>query len=374
MIFNKLNFHGHLRLSGVCKRWNDLVQNDVLFMRTVSFNAKSMDGRHTVMRAYKHVKLGCFRRNNELITDENLLKLLENVEIIDFCRTNCFTINRVMRMCTENVTEIRLSRIKNTKQAFTFECTWPVTISMSVACMEFLDRFNNIKNISRLGLSYHDNISQYENVNPQFLRLYGRPVSQKTQAEKDIVHAFFEKQAHSLKAIEVERIDLFFFNAMRMMLINLETVKLTAYQSYELDFSNLKVLPKLKCLDITLVHSIGLDFYCLDVGELTTLAELSINFKFDNYQYRAEAPKLQLLSPKRPMNEMMKFEMSNLNVDNELLGRVVQIMPRLKALNMGTWVRKVFLYRECRLIDFIQKIFFALQSVYSHLHLWLSIF
>jgi F-box domain len=105
LIFNRINFHGHLRLSGVCQRWNNVVKDDVPFMRTVKFKAASVTGRRSLIRSYRYVVLHNFVKDD--ISVGNLEKLTLNAEKIDFGCTNRATLNCVMPLCV-NATEIEL--------------------------------------------------------------------------------------------------------------------------------------------------------------------------------------------------------------------------------------------------------------------------
>jgi hypothetical protein len=359
MIFNRINFHGHLRLSGVCQKWHNLVQNDVPFMRTVQFQAEKLTKRHKLMRSYRNVFLKNFSWEKINVTN-NLQKLLENAERIDFGfgYTERATLNCLMPLCGK-VKEIRLYRLSSyyhDKTAFTFEHKLPVRITVNELCSEFLDRFTVIENISGLeiGLNAHAELledfmakhgalvnsfscigsgnvgllSRIETLRLKSLRLYcaGCP-----DIEKELVREFFEKQAPFIKSFDISRgsMVVFMFDSMRMLLKNLETVRFTLPTNSDLlRLNDLRTLAKLQCLDLGVYQGDG-QTYQLNVSELTALSDLRIS----------GSGQLRVFTD-QPMNALKKLTVSGLQLDIQTLEQIVQAMPRLKMLDIYSWVRK----------------------------------
>jgi hypothetical protein len=349
-----------LRLSGVCKRWNDLVQNDVLFMKTVKFHLCNLDGRSMLMRSYKNIDLGnCaykFRVNNCIPLNSRYLMSI--ADSIDFGLVTHAFLNRIMPLCT-NVKEIKLENSlyrRANNRALTFEHSVPVEISIRNPCLELFDRFKVITNILQLNDTSQDIMAKYgavitslntstselqELVQLQDLHLQSLCLTAilyvDTEKNSAIVRTFFEKQALVLTIIKIEYCPEVLFDAMHMLLKNLETVKISYCQNkHELHFNDLKVLPKLKCLDVHQVDINSAQYYHLDVSELVTLAELrvSINLNWD-------APTLRITSGSEPMVSLKKFCAFNCHIDFETLEQIVQTMPELKTLDVKLSVRVV---------------------------------
>jgi F-box domain len=375
MIFNRVNFHGHLRLSAVCKKWFNLVQDDLLFMRTVKFIASKMsrEGReHELMRySYRYVCLDDHFSNNlsknRTNNAQSLEKLLKNAEKIDFGRTNCDVLNYVVPL-SKNLRKIHLydRNYSNEQRAMTFEHPLPVEI-VSTNVSAILDRFNAITNISSLILDNKNTteefmakyaavvksisldlnyvlcsmincLGQIDNLHLQSLDIIFNAFFLRTEEIKDSLQLLFTKQAPSLKSLNfASLIDGTVFDSMRMLLVNLETVHFEFYLSFDekcLRLNDLKVLRKLKSLHIvinTSQISSRQYSYHLDVAELTTLTDLRI-------ATTQNGTRLRISSSNEPMEKLEKFEVSCLRIDIEALRQIAMAMPELKVLNIGAWV------------------------------------
>jgi hypothetical protein len=361
MIFNQLNFHGHLRLSGVCIRWKNLVNNDAFFMNTVKLNVGKMHDNHSLIRSrsYKHIDLSHTPWNIRF--GENLQLLLETAESIAFGRTKRAIVNQVMPLC-KGLKEIQLIGFGFEHQgddpALKFNYPLPVKISFT-ACAEFLDRFNVITEISRFSLetvpttefmakygrvikslgiccdrSLDDFWSGFENLRLEHLYLSGQ-LGYVEDTDKAIVEAFFQQQALSLKAIEiVDHID-FFFDPMRMILVNLEKIKIKCKTNLVLRLNDLKILPKLKSLEYATNVSGDTEF-SLDVAELTTLTELRVSTYLTLI-----GPKFRIVLPNQPLDAMEKLEICNFQLDLVTLEQIARTMPGLKVLDISDLVAKL---------------------------------
>jgi F-box domain len=371
MIFNRLNFYGHLRLSVVCTHWKNLVQNDVLFMKTVKFKAEKMNEHHTLMRSYKCVDLRTSTRTRTTNDPpdlrwhcgENLQKLLKTVERIEFGDTEQYIVNLVMPLC-ENLKEVQLSRFKSSYRgtykgpkadmALTFNHRSPIKISISTLCTEFLDRFDVITEISELGLitlpseelmakyggvikslniCFYSSLEcwhRLENVQLQHLDLSGCILQDDQEKSKAAVQLLFEQQAPFLKTIEIwdSYIDVYvFFDPIRMLLKNLVEISFAYSYCQGLHLNDLKVLPKLKCLDIRMFLG-GESEYHLDVVELIALNELRLTSDTKN------SPRLRIVSRNQPLNAMEKMQLFGFSLDCESLKQLAHTMPRLKVLEI----------------------------------------
>jgi hypothetical protein len=359
MTFNRINFHGHLRLSGVCKRWHNLVQNDLLFMRTVLFKSSSIMDETHLMRSYKCVELHRYEPEDNFIA-ENWRKLFKNAEIMYISCISQDVLNCIMPLC-ENLREIVTYSLHptfdTTATQLTFKHPLPVSVTPETEISpEFLDRFNVIANIPNLsfnpGSSYkllakygavinslkislfrNDSIfhrlCQFENLHLQSLYFWYFP---KIELEKDSdVQSFFAKQAPSLEAIEIQgNVDALMIDSM-CLLSNLETIKITCCTSQHLRWNDLNALSKLRCLDFELLDDY--DEYILDVSVLTTLAELRISSRSDDTTWLR-------IKLDKPMQTLEKLTVSRLVIDLECLEQIVQVMPGLKVLDIGDWVRQ----------------------------------
>jgi F-box domain len=320
-IFKRINFHGHLRLSGVCKKWHNVVQDDATFMRSVKFVPGKITKKRTLLRRYRNVVLHDL--SEDKIDARNLQKLLENAEKIDFGPTDRYTLNRIIPMC-KNLDEMKMHmRADNT--ALTFVHPLPVKISTDQISLDVFDRYKIITNISGLVLSVEpsedfmakhgvsvtsltvkvtsdatfNNFGRMENFHLSSLSLIGCI----GQFEKYSIRSFFGKQAPFLKTIEITGcIEYSMFESMWMLLRNLETAKFSLKISQNLRLNDLKALTKLKCLDLEVNggrdnRSNQTDYH-LDIAELTTLTELRISCN----------GVLRIGSLDKPMGAIEKFE------------------------------------------------------------------
>jgi hypothetical protein len=332
-------------------------------MNTIKFNAGKMSENHTLMRAYKHVDLSYVPRNIRCL---DLQELLKNAETIMFGSTKRSIVNLVMPLC-ENLKEVELIDVIDSKEhkeaAFTFNYTLPVSIKMT-ACPEFLDRFEAITNISQLRLrlkisppnelmviKYGEVIrslfmgsDRLGNLQLQHLRLssyYGHQLEQ----AKITVQSFFRQQAPFIKIIEIMDCIGFYLNPVRLLLSNLEKVRIRCSADLNLCLNDLKVLPKLKCLDFEIRYSdyAENDTYRLDIAELKVLVELRITT-----YYNRSTKKLRIISRGQPMDVLEKLETFGFHLDQKALEQISSTMPRLKVLTMENTVLnikiKFFLY------------------------------
>jgi hypothetical protein len=364
MIFNRINFHGHLRLSGVCKRWYNLVQNDLLFMRTVEFQAYKMNETHTLMRTYKSVNVSgswrhqCYRPKNNVIA-ENFQKLFKNTETIFIGSTTRSIMNSVMALC-ENLREINtcvllISTDGNT--TLTFQHSLPIKICpMSNMSTELLDCFTVIESISSISIfdspkleivdkygsktnslivnvntrrqknSLLNQLCRYENLQLQSLRFdnYSNRLF-----EKGSVHSFFKKQAPFVETIKIEgKIDTYIFHSI-LMLNNLQTVKLSFKIDANVDLNDLKLLTKLKCLEFEIWNDEDHCEYFLDVSELNTLTDLRVSARG-----RVIDIALQVFPSHLRFRTLENFTVSQFMLDVDSLEQIVRAMPALKVLDI----------------------------------------
>jgi F-box domain len=361
MIFNRLNFHGHLRLSGVCIRWKNLVQNDVLFMNTVKFKALEMDESHTLMCTYKHVEISYDYDSGpgNFVLSENLQLLLNTVETIDFDSTKRAIMNLIMPLCVNLKAIQPMTHFSDNDAMLTFNHPLPVKIS-STESTEFLDRFSMITEI--LQMDFHavpteelmakyggviksisinfnfvfctfDGWSRFGNLRLQRLRLTGPFVYRSENDEKLAVRSFFEQQAPFIKTMDVRgRIANFIFDPMRMLLRNLEKIEINCSNAEDLRLNDLKVLPKLK----SLIYSTSVSEdgeYRLDIVELATLVELRI---ITMRLFGPGSAKLLIVSRNSPLNAMRKLSIFGFRLDIKSLQQIAQTMPRLKKLTLKT--------------------------------------
>jgi hypothetical protein len=150
--------------------------------------------------------------------------------------------------------------------------------------------------------------------------------------EKVVLHLqpFFEKQAPFLESIDIYDMgNVDWFDPMRLLLRNLETVKFGSWNKY-LNLNALNILPRLKCLDVS-VTMIGFDeCYRLGVCELISLTELRISC----------CSRVKISSQHTPMLKIESFMLSCAQLSLEVLEQLPQIMPRLKKLDIKMTVRK----------------------------------
>jgi F-box domain len=351
-IFKRINFHGHLRLSGVCKKWHNVVQDDVSFMRTVKFAAGKITKKHKIMRSYRNVLLQDFSKDK--INEENLQKLLENAEKIDFGPTTPETLNWCLPLC-KNLVEMELNMVAD-NTALTFVHPLPVKIlTTQKISPNVFDRFKTITDISGLVLS--------EEPSEDFMVKYGGSVTSLTviitrreggevatfdhfgrmenfhlrslclwtngRFEKDSIRSFFGKQAPFVKSFDTKwyYIEDFVFESMWMFLRNLETVKFSFRASQSLCINDLRALTQLKCLDLEV--QIGVSYmtdetYHLDIAELITLTELRISCNGG----------LRISSLHKPVSCIEKLRISCRKFDLIALEQISVSMPGLKVLGI----------------------------------------
>jgi hypothetical protein len=356
-IFNRINFHGHLRLAGVCKRWHNLVQNDIAFMRTVRFDASKMFDHvrsychqaqhHQLMRSYRYVTLENFSSPIHVCIVNNLEELFKNTEKIYFGSTKSSVLDCVIPLC-KNLKEIEV--YGGTRNFFyidfTFQHSLPIHIS-SVNCSPIIDGFDKITQISSFILdadpsekfiSKHIDvikslrIYRFSNFSLKYLQLLENSQLKSlyfasqffSHSDKDSVQSFLAKQAPYLESIEIDcSMDDFMFDSMRMFLGNLKIVKFDYYPSLDLCLNDLKVLTKLQCLDIKIITTHGRS-YQLDISDLTSLTDLRISGNSDT---------LLRITLNKTMEAIEKFTVHCFKLDLEALEQISQIMPNLKMLS-----------------------------------------
>jgi hypothetical protein len=377
MIFNRLNFHGHLRLSGVCTRWKHLIENDFLFMNTVSFVGFSRNSREangfrfpTLLRSYKHIDLRYQDYGGpwKIVFGESFQQLLKTVETIRFGSSTRTIVNLAMPLCL-NLKEVQFNRFynpydDNDDAVLTFNHTLPVKIS-DTTNTEFLDRFDVITEISQmvfdteprtapteefiakyggvkksLSVRFDGKLgawSRFENLQLQYLNLSGpsyRPFDDGLKNEAAL-QTFFKLQAPFLKAIKIdEKVSDFAFDPMRMLLRNLERIVIAGNLTLELRLNDLKVLPKLRSLEYTIKESSDDGEYYLDVAELNTLVELRIEMS----RHLVPGPILHIVSGNQPLDAMLKFDIRQFQFDIMTLEQIAQTMPQLKKLTFKSFV------------------------------------
>jgi F-box domain len=351
-IFKRINFHGHLRLSRVCKKWHNVVQDDASFMRSVKFAPGRISKKKKLMGSYRNVVLHHFRKNR--IDAKNLQKLMKNAEKIDFGPTTPETLNYVVPLC-KNLGEMEVD-IATDNTALTFVHPLPVKISTTqISSLDVLDRFKKITDISGLVLSdepsndfmvkygglvtsitvevpsgrqFH-NFGRMENFHLSFLGLIG-------QFEKHSIRSFFGTQASFLKSIEIKgTIEDFMFESMWMLLKNLESVTISFRTSQNLCLNKLKALTKLECLiiEVKIAPNSIHQSYHLDIAELTKLTALRVS---------CINGVLRISSLDKPMSAIEKFEIFGHKFDLEALKQIALTMPGLKELRIHVNVRNIF--------------------------------
>jgi F-box domain len=400
MIFNRINFHGHLRLSGVCKRWLNLVQNDVVFMKTVEFQAWRVNETHQLMRTYPRILLfdrlditnPDYQRNFTYV--QGFRTLLKNAEIINFGPTNRYALQYVMPLC-ENAKDITLYLLESpsfNNTALTFEHPLPIKISHVTygpnksILSDVLDRFKVITDISPLVLCSHDldaseefvakygalsksleylissdrpfnGLDRFDNLKLQSLTIMKERDS---DFQADPVDPFFAKQAPFLETIIFRReiIDAAMFDSMRLLLGNLETVRLSCSSSQQLCLNDLKVLTKLKCLDLEVRNVNRCRYYVLDIPDLVTLTELRMCASMGG------KPILRIRSRKKPLVALEKFRIFGFGLDLVALEHVVQAMPGLKKLKLIYYLYsvRIMLLRNLNFLEFFKFFCFHLSG------------
>jgi F-box domain len=369
IIFNRINFEDHLRLSGVCKRWNDVVQTDVLFMRTVKFNAAGLVNRQTLMRTYKYVEFRVMKPWLHIIdylsdiNTENLQLLLKNAETVDIGNIKLANLDSIMHLCSSSLKVVKVNEILAYSTAWTFEHQTPVEVFMKEPCTGFLDHFKVITGIIglvcsssppetfmtkysalikslRINLDHSlDPWCQFENLKLEFLYLRTPDTSGLNQ---NSVYSFFKKQAPSLKAIKIKNdffVDApktFWFDPMRIFLGNLESVVLKNVCLDEICLNDLETLPKLKYLRLIVrILDYEYEHFYLNIMKLLSLTEFIIINSSVDYRH---APKLRLM-PNLPMTAMVKIKIFNFRMDFETFRQIAQSMPDLKELDFNVLVK-----------------------------------
>jgi hypothetical protein len=370
MIFNGVNFHGHLRLSSVCKRWHNLVRNDIGFMRSIKFHAQRLQHHDILARSYKSIDLSGYAWCYSGIP-ANLQKQLKDVETLDFgYYVTTSTLNCVIPLC-KSLKEVRMTKWYPSHQPpVTFRHPLPVRIVMMEPCIEFLDHLNVITELANMRLENvptpnfvakygsaitsldirlnkaFDNLVQFENLHLQSVRII--EFYDNVPVNPDALRAFFKKQAPSLKSLHLDDIsDSDWFDEITI-LKKLETLKFTCNvnhweQSQRFHLDDLRELKNLQSLDIDLEEdSFGGDAYELDIYELTTLTDFRIHGDF----------RFKIYTVGQPMIAMRKIDISCGGMKLDELERLVRLMPELKVFGIKIWVRKEVKFYFVSVINF----------------------
>jgi hypothetical protein len=362
LIFNRLNFHGHLRLSLVCRRFLKVIENDVLFMRTVKFKAYqsglqwSQNPPAKLMRKYKVVDLIGYSRFEELAD----LEMVECVETLNF--KECYFHNpsefvSFLKHCKQLKSvgiEILVFDFEDDASEPMEKFQSPVTIATGACSYAILNCFENILQICVSWVQYlatqefarclnqHAEVfvsiklfeHDFEQIAEQLvgipkLELKRMDLSFETQRNLMATAQLFAHQSSSLTTLLLEGniqqpiIDLICSN-----LVNLEQITLVTMNPISnISWNQLKDLPKLKSLSVNFCHSVS-DFV-VDFGEMLSLEQLDL---VASYSFRD----LKLVW-KGPNKTLKKLKLGLL-IDNHILGQIAEVFPNLTDLDLSGYV------------------------------------
>jgi F-box domain len=357
LIFNRLNFHGHLRLSCVCRRFLQLIDSDVVFMRTVNFKPdlyelqSLLDNNSTtnVMHIFRTVTLlNYFSETSQF--EWNVLENVENL-YLNKCRFRdkieiVALLNRCKRLRTVDIKEIEYNMIAD------YDCLEPIekfqspvsvvidypykllNVFQKILKVDFV-RYYNHKEMERF-LSQHAaivcSLDIYYNVSAEFLQFLANTPELKLKhmeiylfdlENKEQIAQIFARQRLCLTSLStLGHTDHHLLDAIRFNLINLETLEIEVLCLDDVRLNDLKVLPRLKSVVVIFDQISGI--YKFDIEELFSLEELKLKTPTTSYvQF-----KLAMTSPMLTLN---KFELA-IPVERKLLEQIVTLFPNLKSL------------------------------------------
>jgi hypothetical protein len=360
LIFNRLNFHGHLRLSIVCRRFLQLIANDVTFMRTVNFQAfqtpiRELPIQAKLFRTYRTVTMSSYDSFEEFTGLE--LDLLENAETLNFCSCNfqdTAELVSVLAHCKRLQTVlINSRRIKNFVTGPIENFQSPVSIVIDTPNCQSLSCFAEIQQIrvrdwdnwtmqgmARF-LSQHaaalSVMDIYDRDTDEFLQLLVKT----PQLKLKHVNMYFYEPKHlaqkaqlfalqgaSLTSLVAQgSMDQQLFEAICKHLVNLESLDLQVTHLNNVRLSDLQVLPKLKSLAVSF-HGFE-EEYDLDLGGLTGLEQLKLSIGPLGKHFK--------LALRRPMLTLKKLELK-FPVDKQLFGQIATVFPNLTHLELRFYV------------------------------------
>jgi hypothetical protein len=363
LIFNRLNFHGHLRLSSVCRRFLEVIENDVKFMRTVNFRAVQIAMRkHTntihgkLMRAYRTVTLWHYKNVVDLTDLEQAM--LKDVESLNLCTCSfrdTAELVSVLKHCKHLKTVLFNSRrIKNlTANPPKETYSSPVSIVIDIPVCQALNCFTNIsqihvrdwnywetQDISRFLSEYSAIVSSmdiYERDSDDYLQL----LVQKPELKLKHINMFFYDPKHvepkaqlfahqrtyltSLAARGFMNQQL--FDAIHSNLVNLEALDLQIKYPKNVRLNDLKVLTKLKSLTVSFREF--QDENDLDISGLVSLEQLKLSISLLRRPFK--------LVLKQPLLKLKKLEL-RFPVDKQLFGQMATMFPNLRNLELRFYV------------------------------------
>jgi hypothetical protein len=352
-----------LRLSLVCRRFFQVIENDKLFMQTVKFRACHAVMRQLwpnpharLIRTYETVSFSSYDYFQEFTPLE--LALIENVKIFQFSSCKFPDTNELVLI------------LKRCKQLKTVDIAWstfeaeenepmekfenPVSLVIDSPFCKSWTCFANISHISVRDwhssrqvelanfLSQHagvirsmfmvengfDKISQLLFSRPE-IKLEQIDLHFETQEFVTDVTRFLAHQSTSLRTLWVENnLQQQMFNAICLNLVNLETLNLELIKdAYNIRLSDLKALPRLKKLALNFWESALIDFE-LDLGALLSLEQLKLTYSgFRVFKLAAE----------RSIVTLKKLEL-NIPVESHIWGQLATIFPNLRNLNLSPHV------------------------------------
>jgi hypothetical protein len=363
LIFNQLNFHGHLRLSRVCRRFLRVIGNDAKFMRSVHFWASPSTIHtlsHKLMRTYKTVSLSDYDSFEELSDLE--LALIENVETLRF--QNCSFRDTsefvsVLKHCKQLKTVVVGNQLFVDLETEPMEkIQTPVSLAIESPYCKSWTCFGNISKISvrnwtlsdmennlRL-LSQHARVittifASHDDFDAFSEQSFKTPELQLTEAhllidDENNAHAarFLAHHRTSLMQLSVQgSIQQQMMDAIFSNLVGLEILDLFFDDESIVRLSDLKNLPKLKKLTASF-RNYNIDFE-QDIGELLSLEQFKLKFTNELGKFK--------LATRRPNVTLKMLELGFL-VDRQLLGQIAEVCPNLIHLKLSSCV-SLLLYK-----------------------------
>jgi hypothetical protein len=353
LIFNRLKFHGHLRLSCVCQRFLRLIENDVAFMRTVQFRVGVVQFRQLaqnpgskVIRTYTNVAMircnifgvwpnlewqllgnvesltldHCsFRDRNVFVSFLEHCKLLKTVET-EYVRFQSYLYEPIDMI--QNPVSIVFTYLPNWKLLECFTSIKQIHVK-HWECWKIQDKIRILSQhpaaISSLDISRCDMEFFQLCVNLPELKLEHLY----TEYNEKIVHMeqlvqLFAKQKSSLTSMKFF-VDQLLLDAICSHLVNLKILVLVT--STKIRLNDLKVLPRLNSL--TVEELVYRDDSDINIEELLNLDHLDLVIN---------SPRK--ITVKQPLLKLKKLKLT-VPFDNQLFAKIATMLPNLIELHLN---------------------------------------
>jgi hypothetical protein len=373
IIFNYLKIETTLRCSLVCKRWFDVINKNIRFMRTVLCKVPMVEYEvPTVMRTYRAYR---FKEYGHWCFNFSFLSSAEHIEFVECCFVNLYQLKTVLDACV-NATKFKLHKISFTypphaviREDSNHFCqtdlkSKKVRCEIGLTCLRALDCFTRLSQVvvkeqaDQSSTEYLENITflltNYPSVitslhlnlaTEEVLRLLANSKSLQLQSltiKNDYINAealqeFFTKQQTYITSLIIKRaLTQDVLEVTCHHLHNLENFECELSKNQSVNLNSLQTIKRLQSLRLDIKESnelLDLDIGKLSLKELTIFGnqgELLFLRSFNN-------------SSRKIMPCIKKLIIWNVNVERKAFYQIIEFMPNLEYLCIDSYVSWPFI-------------------------------